>query len=142
MKKITGLICFLLLTLPADAQSGIDPVKAMEYLQNQEYDEAVAYLQPNVREDDVKDVTLLAYAYYQAGRLPQAAGSYEQALQIDGNHLPALQALAAIRTQQESHEQALRLHQHIVQLKPGQASAWKQLSFAAFAAGVIQLSIG
>ncbi len=106
----------------------------MDYLQEQQYEEALNYLAPFAQSSNPQVLSLLAYTYYQSGNMAAAAEQYNKVLQQDSNHLAALQYLAAISMQQESYRQAVAYDQRIVKLKPASAAAWKQLSFAAFAA--------
>ncbi len=133
MRKILGTIGLVLLCMITRAQ-GIDRNKVMEYLQDQQYEEAIAYLQPAVNSQSPREMALLAYTYYQSGKLADAAATYEKVLQLDSNHIPALQYLASIRSQQEQFPLALTLYQRITRLRPNSAPAWKQLSFTAFLA--------
>lgn len=135
MRKVTGIIIALLsATLFANAQSGTDRNKVMEYLQEQQYEEAISYLLPVINKNDPRDLSLLAYTWYQSGKLPEAAATYEKVLALDSTHLSSLQYLATIRMQQDAPLQAIPLFRRITQLRPGNAPAWKQLSFAAFTA--------
>lgn len=106
----------------------------MEYLQDQQYEEAITYLLPKVNIHEPREMALLGYTYYQGGKLTDAADTYEKVLTLDSTFLPALQSLATIRSQQEQYAAAVGLYQRIAQLKPGAAAAWKQLGFAAFMA--------
>ncbi|MBC9932992.1 tetratricopeptide repeat protein [Chitinophaga qingshengii] len=123
----------LCLSATAAAQ-GIDRNKVMEYLQDQQYDEAVGYLQPKVNPREPRDLSLLAYTYYQGGKLSEAANTYEKVLVLDSTSVPALQYLATIRTQQEQYHEAVTRYERITRLKPASALAWKQLAFSGFIA--------
>ncbi len=125
----------LLAGLAAKAQPPIDRSKVMEYLQEQQYDQMIAYLQPLADGSEPKDLSLLAYAYQQSGKLNDAAGIYEHILLLDSNAVPARQSLAGIRMQQKQYRQALLHYQHLLPLRPRNASLWKQLSTAAYALG-------
>lgn len=133
MRNFIGIIGWLCLSGTVRAQ-GIDRNRVMEYLQDQQYDEAIAYLRPKVNLHDAREMALLGYTYYQGGKIADAAGTYEKVLTLDSTLIPALQYLATIRSQQERYGEAVPLYQRIVQLKPASAAAWKQLSFAAFSA--------
>lgn len=133
MRNFIGAMGLLCLSGVVRAQ-GIDRNRVMEYLQDQQYEEAVAYLQPRVNTQEPKEMALLGYTYYQGGKLTDAADIYEKVLALDSTLIPALQYLASIRSQQERYPDAVTLYQRIVQLRPASAAAWKQLSFAAFIA--------
>ncbi|CAL1518448.1 tetratricopeptide repeat protein [Chitinophaga sp. MM2321] len=134
MRNIIGLILLLLVSCTAYTQSTVDRNKVIEYLQDQQYEEAIAYLRPAINDKDAREVALLAYTFYLSGKIAEAADNYEKVLQLDSNHIPAHQYLASIRMQQNEYQPALVHYQRIVQLRPQNAAAWKQLSFAAFTA--------
>lgn len=137
MNNLKTILCLLLLCSMADrlaAQSAVDRNRVMEYLQNLQYDEAIAYLQPIVDTNDVQQVSLLAYTYYQASRTSDAVNRYQRVLQLDSNHVTAHQYLATSYMQQEQPLSAIAHYQKIVQLRPQNAAAWKQLGMAGFTA--------
>jgi len=137
MNNLYRLLCLLLLLIrmpELSAQTFVDKNRVMEYLQDQQFEEAISYLRPIVDSNDVRQVALLAYTYYQAGKIPDAAGQYKKALGLDSNYLMAHQYLASISTQQDQPVTALEHYKKVVALRPNSAAAWKQLSFAAFSA--------
>lgn len=115
----------------AGAQS-VDRNRVMEYLQDQHYEEAIAYLKPGIDTNNAKEVALLAYTYYQAGKTADAANRYEKVLSLDSNYVSAHQYLANILTQQDQTLGAIAHFKRITALQPLNASGWKQLSFAGF----------
>lgn len=134
MNNLYRILClhFLLCSMiRGNAQSQVSKDRVMEYLQDQQYDEAIAYLQPNVDSNDVRQVALLAYTCYQAGKIPMAVNYYEQVLRLDSNHLTAHQCLAAINMQQEHPLTAVEHYKKVASFRPQSAVAWKQLGFAA-----------
>jgi tetratricopeptide (TPR) repeat protein len=104
----------------------------MEYLQDQHYEEAIAYLKPGIDTNNAREVALLAYTYYQAGKTGDAMAVYQKVLSIDSNYVPAHQYLATILLQQDQTLGAIGHFKRIVALQPLNAAAWKQLSFAGF----------
>jgi tetratricopeptide (TPR) repeat protein len=118
----------------ARAQQQIDRTLLMEYLQNQQYESAISYLQPRVAENDISQLSLLAYTYYLSGKTKDAIGRYEKVLQLDSNNVAAHQYLASICMQMESPSLAIPHYQQIIRLQPGNATAHKQIAFACFAA--------
>src|SRR4051812_23646423 len=122
-----------LLSLIANAQT-IDKNRVMEYLQDQRYDDAIAYLKPGINNTNPKELALLAYTYYQAGKIPEAADNYIKVLQLDSNYIPAHQYLAAIQMQESLPLAAMVHYKRIAALQPQNPAAWKQLSLAAFSA--------
>lgn len=132
MKNILYGIIWLIIPLTTLAQSSVDRNKVMEYLQEQQYDEAIIYLRLNVDPGNPKQLALLGYTLYQSGKINEAADTYEKVLLLDSTHIPALQSLATIRSQQELYPQAQMLYLRLVKLRPQHAPSWKLLSFAAF----------
>lgn len=115
----------------AAAQS-VDRNRVMEYLQDQRYEEAIAYLKPGIDTNSAREVALLAYTYYQAGKVSDAAAAYQKVLLLDSNYVSAHQYLATILMQQDQTLGAIGHFKRIVALQPLNAAAWKQLSFAGF----------
>ncbi|TWW00070.1 tetratricopeptide repeat protein [Chitinophaga pinensis] len=134
LKSILCLLFLCVMTVRLTAQTTIDRNRVMEYLQDLQYDEAIAYLQPNIDSNNVQHVSLLAYTYYQAGKLSDAVNQYQRVLQLDSNHITAHQYMATMRMQQEQPFSAIEHYKRIVQLRPQHAAAWKQLGMAGFTA--------
>jgi len=137
MNNLHRLLCLILLLIPVHelfAQTPVDKNRVMEYLQDQQYEEAISYLLPVIDSKDVRQVALLAYTYYQAGKTADAVSQYNKVLTLDSNHLMAHQYLATINTQQDQPMKAMEHYKKVVALRPNSAAAWKQLSFAAFLA--------
>ncbi|WP_160717560.1 tetratricopeptide repeat protein [Chitinophaga solisilvae] len=134
MKKLAGIISISLIWVISNGQSSADSKKVMEYLQEQQYEEAISYLRTSVNVSDARQLALLAYTYMQAGKISEAADTYTSVLTLDSNYIPALQYLGHIRLQQELYTTATALYKRLVQLRPQHAYSWKQLSFAALAA--------
>jgi tetratricopeptide (TPR) repeat protein len=133
----TWFIGIMLLTItfqPALCQQSIDRTVLMEYLQNQQYEGAISYLQPRVTENNISQLSLLAYTYYLSGKTKDAIAQYEKVLELDSNNVIAHQYLASMSMQMESPLPAIMHYRAIIQLQPTNATAYKQLSFACFAA--------
>jgi tetratricopeptide (TPR) repeat protein len=126
------ILCGCLLVANIVNAQSADRNKVMEYLQEQRYDEAIAYLKPAIDTNNAKEVALLAYTYYQGGKTTDAAGYYEKALSLDSNNVTAHQYLATILIQQEQPLGAISHFKRITAIQPLNPAAWKQLSFAAF----------
>lgn len=135
MKRLISIIATTLLYITVQAQSSIDRNQVMDYLQEQQYDQMISYLQPVANSIGPKDLALLAYAYHQSGRLKDAVLTYEHILSLDSNAIAARQNLAGIQMQQNQHQKALLNYKHLLQLRPGNPFLWKQLSSAAYALG-------
>lgn len=138
MTRYLYLLAFILCCLqPARAQQApdsIDRTQVIEYFQDQQYEQAVQYLKSRLQPGNNKHLSLLGYAYYQWGRLPEAMNVYQQILQLDSNHLQALQNLGAIYLQQENARAAIPYYRQLTTLQPRQAVYFRQLAFACFAA--------
>ncbi|NLU94251.1 hypothetical protein [Chitinophaga sp. Ak27] len=124
------LLCSLETVL---GQQPIDRDQLMEYLQHQEYDQAIGYLQPRVQENNISQLSLLAYTYYLSGKTKDAGATYEKVLQLDSNSLTAHQYLASIAMQMENPLAAISHYRYIASIQPNNAIACKQLSFACYA---------
>jgi tetratricopeptide (TPR) repeat protein len=138
MNNLMRTLYLLFLIIPAGkvaAQSAVDRTRVIEYLQNLQYDEAIAYLKPATDSTDTQQVSLLAYTYYQAGKINEAVSQYKKVLQLDSNHITAHQYLATVNMQQEQPFSAIAHYKRIVQLRPQSAAAWKQLGMAGLSAG-------
>ncbi|WP_142684709.1 tetratricopeptide repeat protein [Chitinophaga polysaccharea] len=129
-----SLILLISIASPARAQDSINRAQVMDYLQNQQYEAAISYLQPRVQENNIGQLSLLAYTYYLSGKTKDAINHYEKVLLLDSTNVAAHQYLAGISMQMESPLPAVFHYRHIIRLQPTNATAWKQLSFACFAA--------
>ena len=135
MNNLYRILCLLFLSGSANmaaAQSPVNRDRVMEYLQDQQYDEAIAYLRLAIDSNDARQQALLAYTYYQAGKVSEAVTIYQKVLQLDSNHLTAHQSLATINMQQDHPLTAVEHYKKVAMLRPQSAVAWKQLSLAAF----------
>ena len=134
LARFITLIMLVIAFKPALGQQSIDRTLLMEYLQHQQYENAIAYLQPRVEENNVSQLSLLAYTFYLSGKTREAIASYGKVLQLDSNNVTAHQYLASICMQMESPLPAILHYHEIIRLQPRNATAYKQLSFACFAA--------
>ncbi|MEC5147602.1 hypothetical protein [Chitinophaga sp. 212800010-3] len=134
MTRATATVIFLLLFLHIQAQQAIDRSQVMEYLQNQQYDNAIGYLQPRINEKDPGQLQLLAYTYYLSGKAREAITTYEKVVALDSNIITAHQYLAALSIQTEAPTMAIPHYLQLLRLQPGNATVTRQLSFAFYAA--------
>jgi hypothetical protein len=70
MNSLNPILCLLFLlcsTTKIIAQSSVNRNRVMEYLQDQQYDEAIAYLKPAVNTADARQRALLAYVHQLRG---------------------------------------------------------------------------
>ncbi|WP_145711030.1 tetratricopeptide repeat protein [Chitinophaga japonensis] len=121
-------------TYARQAPDTIDKALVVGWFQDQQYEQAVQYLQGRVRPDNVAEQSLLGYALYQWGQWPATIRTYRQVLQLDSLYIPAHQYLATIYLQQDNPLQAIPHCKKLVALQPLQSRYYRQLSFACFAA--------
>jgi tetratricopeptide (TPR) repeat protein len=127
------LLCLGVLNARAQQAPEIDQAVVMNYFQDQQYTAAIAYLQSRIQPDNIRQLALLGYACYLAGKWPDAIHTYQQLLQLDSTYIPAHQYLGSIYMQQEQPALAIPHYRTLAALQP-QAGSYKQLSFAFFAA--------
>lgn len=60
-------------------------------------------------------------------QLDEALQSYEQALRINSNSIPAMNAIATILRAQEKHHQAVEYLNQILKLDPNNGDVWGSL---------------
>lgn len=118
--------------LPANAQSkdSINKALVFNWLQEQQYEQAVNYLQNRVSPGNISHLALLGYAWYQTGKWPETISTYQQILLLDSQHISAHQYLAAIYMQQDKPAEAIPHYQKLIALRPRQAVYYKQIGFA------------
>ncbi|HTR28588.1 MAG TPA: hypothetical protein VMH27_04930 [Puia sp.] len=75
-----------------------DRVAILNYIQNQEYDDAIAYIAPILKADSGNAGLLgyAGYAYYMTEAYRESGDCYRRLLQIDSNNIPALHYLLMI----------------------------------------------
>jgi tetratricopeptide (TPR) repeat protein len=111
---------------PAAQPRPIDKNKVMDYFQNQQFEEAVAYLAPALAADS-SDLTLLGYAgyaYYMNDHSDEAYGCFQRMLGVDSNNVTALHYLLLIRINEDPGE-AIGYGARLLQLQPGRAVWWR-----------------
>lgn len=136
MKCISVLSGILFLVLQAQAYQAVDRNRVMDYFQEQQFESAITYMLPVIDSNDLRDLSLLAYAFHQSGKVKEAAQVYERMLSLDSNASSALQNLAGIRLQQQRYPQALAHYRRLLQLRPDNPYVLKQLGTAAYALGL------
>jgi tetratricopeptide (TPR) repeat protein len=103
-----------------------DRVAVLNYLQNQEYDEAVAYLAPILKADSGNAGLLgyAGYAYYETENYQAAGACYRRLLGIDSNNIPALHYLLLISMNDHPAE-SMDYAKRLVQLQKDGAPWWR-----------------
>ncbi len=100
----------------------------MDLFQNQQFDEAIAYLSP-LLEADSADVPLLSYAgyaYFMNDNALAATTCYRHILELDSNNIAALHYLVLLRGNDES-EEAVGYAARLVALQPERAAWWRTM---------------
>jgi len=132
MNKITRNLAIILLSIfvsaPAAAQeAGIDRSVVMDYMQMQQYGDALQYILPRYDSNSVKDLNLLAYTYYVNGQTNISRNTYQQVLHLDSSNIQALQYIALIYSNNEEFERAVDYYQKLVEINPANYYYYKQM---------------
>ncbi|WP_341841938.1 hypothetical protein [Chitinophaga caseinilytica] len=114
----------------ASAQDKVDNDLLMGYLQNQEFEQVIRYMEKTVQPKQPNGLVILANAYYQNAQLTEAAHYYKLILDIDSNHITANQQLGNIAVQAQKYTMAITHFLRIAELRPNNANSWKQLARA------------
>lgn len=111
----------------APSSSSIDKNVVNEYFQNQQFEEAIAYLSPVLRVSDSSDVAVLGYAgyaYYMSDDARAAYRCYRRIFMLDSNQVAALHYLVLIQSGEDVDE-AIGYAARLVQLQPRRAGWWR-----------------
>ena len=110
------------------AKSSYDRVAVLNYLQNQEYEEAVSYLAPIVKADSGNSGLLgyAGYAYYMTEDNGSAAACYRRLLGIDSNNIPALHYLL-LMSANERPADAMEYASRLLRLQRDRAPWWRAM---------------
>ncbi|WP_440135662.1 hypothetical protein [Chitinophaga sancti] len=119
----------LLLLLPASSIFAQQADSVMEYLQEQDYPHAIAYQQAHLDPNNVKQQSLLAYTFYQAGNEDDAIKGYQKVLMLDSANVSAHQYIANILLNKHAYILAIPHLRSIAALRPNSPVAIRQLSF-------------
>jgi len=115
----------------ASAQDKVDNDLLMGYLQNQEFEQVIRYMENTVQPKHTNGLVILANAYFQNAQPTEAAHYYKLILDIDSNHITANQQLGTMAAQQQQYAQAIPHFLRLTGLRPNSAACWKQLARAA-----------
>ncbi|MFI5154781.1 MAG: tetratricopeptide repeat protein [Chitinophagales bacterium] len=128
MKRIAGLLLFLLSGISqSDAQSiPFDRNRLNDYFQNQQYDEAIHYLEPIAAFDSLNPQLLnqLGYAYYMNDQTRAALACFARVSGIDSNNITALYYLARMNAN-DHPELASMYTNRLIMIQP-QKSVWRR----------------
>ena len=125
---LIGVLSVLCVAAQTGAQSSsIDKNVVNEYFQNQQFDEAIAYLAPVLRGSDSSDVAALGYAgyaYYMNDDARAAYRCYQRIVGLDSNNVAALHYLVLIESGEDVDE-AIGYAARLIELQPGRAGWWR-----------------
>lgn len=122
-------LSFLAGTFTAMAQSSaVDKNKVQEYFQEQQFDEAIQYLQPIVTADSANQAALryLGYAYYMNENVRDAKTCYERLFANDSLSITANHYLATIYYNRDP-DLALEFFTRLIRLQPQTANYHRSL---------------
>lgn len=121
MKSIANLLVLALLASNIFAQT-YDPNKVTAFFQDQQYDEAIAYLKPIAQADssNIPVLAYLAYAYNVSENSIAAARYYERILAVDSTNVSANQNLANLYLQRRETDAEL-LTERLIRLQPNRS---------------------
>lgn len=114
------------------AQTG-EPINqsiVMEYLQSQQYDLAVEYLEPRIAQDNPKQLNTLAYAYYMSSQFDEAESLYKKVLGLDSNNLLANYYMGGLYMQKDLPMVSISFYSKLIALQPQNANYFRLLSNA------------
>jgi tetratricopeptide (TPR) repeat protein len=131
-KNICSLFLFFLLPIVLHAQkkSLPDPVKLTEYYENQQYTDAVNYLQ-NFYKEDGKEVKIwrpLAYCYMMAGDLSSAEQIYLNLYALEPKNTALLYNLGTVNLKRGNFDKAGNYFREILSIDSANFDANKQLA--------------
>jgi tetratricopeptide (TPR) repeat protein len=103
-----------------------DRVAVLNYIQNQEYDDAIAYLAPILKADSGNSALLgyAGYAYFETEDYRGAGACYRHLLELDSNNIPALHYLLLISMNDHPAE-SMDYARRLVQLQKGRPQWWR-----------------
>ena len=129
---VAGCVCVTVLTV--SAQSARDQVDAiMGALRSSRFAEALQLIEPALRQSPSNSQlwTLQALAYSGDGHKKEALASFQNALKLSPNYLPALEGAAQIEYEQGSPEAAVLL-QRVLKIAPDDSTAHAMLASLAY----------
>lgn len=105
---------------------GVDKDKVMDFFQDQQFDDAIAYLSPVLKadSDNMPVLTYAGYAYYMQDNEAGATACYHRMLGIDSSSITALHYLVLLLQNSEPAE-ALDHANRLLGLQPSKAVWWR-----------------
>jgi len=107
---------------------GVDKDKVMDLFQDQQFDDAIAYLSPVLKadSDNMPVLTYAGYAYYMEDNVVAATACYKRLLGVDSVSVTALRYLVLL-LQNAAPAEALGYANRLVVLQPAKAVWWRTL---------------
>ena len=133
-KKLCLPIALVMLVLPAFGQAANDRVSAItSALRNRDFDRALQLIQPALQESPKNPQLWMLQGLAHSGKGDQkaAASSYQNALKIAPEYLPALEGLAQLEYEAGSPS-AIPLLQHVLTLRPDDLTSHAMLAVLAY----------
>jgi len=130
MKKIFIFTLFaIFIFTDCKAQSNFDKNKVLEFFQNQQYDEAIAYLSNTISNDgkNIQTLSYLAYANYMNDNDEAAEKYYREVFSLDSNNIAAINNLASLN-KNSNPDEALQLTRRLITLQPAKAANYRNLA--------------
>lgn len=112
------------------AQQGeIDKNKIADYFQNEQYNDAIKYLDSNTvnHPNDIYVLNSLGYAYYMNKDFHKAEDYYLKAFKTDTLNFTANKYLAIINTNDKRYDEALLYYYRLVNMQPSNAILYKYI---------------
>lgn len=105
---------------------GVDKDKVMDLFEDQQFDEAIQYLNPVLKKDsdNLPVLTYAGYAYYMEDNEAAATACYRRLLGVDSNSITGLHYLVLLLQNTETAE-ALGYASRLLTLQPAKAVWWR-----------------
>ncbi|MCW3114368.1 MAG: hypothetical protein JWR18_2764 [Segetibacter sp.] len=129
--KLVSILFFLsIFTSASVAQTSeeqVDKNKISEYFQNEQYAEAIQYLESNnvIRSTDINSINALGYAYYMSENYLLAQENYLRALALDSLNFTANRYSALISRENKDYGKQLFYYLRLLQIQPSNGILYK-----------------
>lgn len=128
-KAIISCIFLALTTLTTWSQTAaIDKNKVLDYFQNQQFEEAINYVQPALGADssNMQALGFAGYAWYMSERIPQAELCYLKMVAIDSTNITANHYLAGIYNNREI-DLSMFYIARLIRLQPAKSAYYRTM---------------
>jgi tetratricopeptide (TPR) repeat protein len=129
--KNSGFISFITIFISiATCAQGPNKEKINDYFQNQQYEDAVDYLNPFYQKDSGNLLVLnsLGYAFYMSDEKDKSKIYYERIFKADSNNISANQYLANIEIADNQYEAAKSFVFRLTHINPARSSYFRILA--------------